>query len=113
MTEHSKMHGYGLLSSIFSFLHFPQVASVRIIDARYAYEFEGGHIRGAENFGRWDEAAFFREFFPETIGPKSTNAADKENADPDDVSPERHIIVFHCEFSSVRGPALLRLLRNK
>lgn len=37
-----------------------KVASYRIIDARYAYEYDGGHIRGAENYGLWDEERFFQ-----------------------------------------------------
>jgi len=43
-----------------------QVASYRIIDARYCYEFKGGHIRGAENFGTWDEEAFFQRILTYT-----------------------------------------------
>ena len=93
----------------------PQVTSFRIIDARYEYEFEGGHIRGAENFGRWNEDDFVKEFFPESLGPMVVDSSDKENEPTAVAAPDskRHILIFHCEFSSVRGPALLRLLRNK
>lgn len=65
----------------------------QIIDCRYPYEFEGGHIRGARNLytrGQIEEA------FP-TLTHKER---------------ERRIYVFHCEFSSERGPKLLRFLRN-
>ncbi len=86
-----------------------------MIDARYAYEFEGGHIRGAENFGMWDEKSFLDEFFPESLGPikmpkssSSVFAPTKENS-----KDLRNILIFHCEFSSARGPALLRMLRKK
>lgn len=80
-----------------------QVASYRIIDARYCYEFKGGHIRGAENFGTWDEEAFFKEFLP-TLEPKHSVPSTDEKA---------HIIIFHCEFSSERGPKLMALLRKR
>ena len=81
-----------------------KVASFRIVDARYCYEFKGGHIRGAENFGSWDEDAFFNEFLPKNLGPKKAvpEAEDKAN-----------ILIFHCEFSSARGPALMALLRKR
>ena len=88
------------------------MASYRIIDARYEYEYHGGHIRGAENFGRWDEDTFVKEFLPEDVGPKSNTAANKENNEPVVNDHKRHILIFHCEFSSDRGPALLRLLRS-
>jgi hypothetical protein len=58
-------------------LTLQQVSSFRVIDARYSYEFTGGHIRGAENFGTWDEqvthlhgfvpfSPFYAEIFPES-----------------------------------------------
>ena len=95
----------------------------RIIDARYCYEFEGGHIRGAENFGAWDEEAFLAEFFPPSLKAKTLtpqpkrimNEQDDERIYESDSkeTEKREILVFHCEFSSARGPALMRLLRNK
>ena len=84
------------------------MTSFRIIDARYKYEFDGGHIRGAENFGSWNEE-FDKEFFPKLV-----DSSDKENEPLSSATDsKRHILIFHCEFSSVRGPSLLRLLRNK
>lgn len=96
-----------------------QIATVRIIDARYTYEYTGGHIRGAENFGSWDEEAFLKEFFPAHLSPKQfqmpvaaggSQAATKDN--PEAEEEKREILIFHCEFSSARGPALMRRLRS-
>jgi len=81
-----------------------KIASYRIIDARYVYEFKGGHIRGGENFGAWDDETFFNEFLPKTLPPKESVPGTDEKA---------HIIIFHCEFSSERGPKLMANLRNR
>ena len=81
-----------------------KIASYRIVDARYCYEFKGGHIRGAENFGSWDEEAFFNEFLPKNLGPRESIPNKEEKV---------RIIIFHCEFSSARGPTLMKLLRQR
>lgn len=70
------------------------VASFKVIDCRYPYEFEGGHIRGAQNLYTQEQ------ILTELVNSK-TDAA-KVGAD----EPKRNIIVFHCEFSSERGPKL-------
>ena len=74
------------------------------INARYCYEYKGGHIRGAENFGSWDEESFFNAFLPKNLGPKESVPGDEEKA---------QILIFHCEFSSARGPALMKQLRSR
>ncbi|TRY63490.1 hypothetical protein TCAL_06852 [Tigriopus californicus] len=85
-----------------------KVESYRIIDARYTYEFEGGHIRGAENFGAWEEQTFFDEFLPSHLVPLPSGSH-QNNKDQD----KRQILIFHCEFSSQRGPKLYRELRQR
>lgn len=57
-----------------------------IVDARYDYEFEGGHIRSAINVTE-----------PEKL-QGLLNEANWENTP----------IIIHCEFSQQRGPALYR-----
>lgn len=93
-----------------------QIAKVRIIDARYTYEYTGGHIRGAENYGAWDEEAFLKEFFPAHLSPKqfqmASTPADATKDNPEAEEEKREILIFHCEFSSARGPALMRRLRS-
>lgn len=66
------------------------VASFKIIDCRYPYEYEGGHIDGAVNVYNKDQCL---------------ELLNKENTPSQDPN-KRHILVFHCEFSSVRGPNL-------
>ncbi|XP_062908841.1 M-phase inducer phosphatase 1-B-like isoform X1 [Mobula hypostoma] len=70
---------------------------VYIVDCRYPYEFAGGHIKGALNLHRADDAVDY--FLKKPIIPKS-----KE---------KRLILIFHCEFSSERGPKMCRLVREE
>ena len=58
-----------------------------ILDCRYPYEYEGGHIPGALNI--WSRDSLLEQFFS---SPKYTS------------SSRRRIIIFHCEFSSQRAP---------
>ncbi|XP_053320379.1 M-phase inducer phosphatase 3 isoform X1 [Spea bombifrons] len=68
-----------------------------IIDCRYPYEYEGGHITGALNLHRQEEMVDF--FLKQPLVPT--------------IVQKRIIIVFHCEFSSERGPKMCRLLREE
>lgn len=72
------------------------VESYTIIDCRYPYEYEGGHIINSLNIHSGTD--LIRKFLEKK---------------PDANSTKRHIIIFHCEFSSQRGPKLMRLLREK
>ncbi|XP_052804593.1 M-phase inducer phosphatase 1-like [Mya arenaria] len=67
------------------------IGDVTIVDCRYPYEFEGGHIRGAVNLYTKDEVNSLLQ---------KPVAGDK-----------RHVLIFHCEFSSERGPKMYRFLR--
>ncbi|XP_030060649.1 M-phase inducer phosphatase 3 isoform X2 [Microcaecilia unicolor] len=67
-----------------------------VVDCRFPYEYKGGHIKGALNLYREEQLkqAFFQK--PQCIS-----------------SVQRRIImIFHCEFSSERGPRLCRTLRQ-
>ncbi|XP_055716107.1 M-phase inducer phosphatase-like isoform X2 [Phlebotomus papatasi] len=74
------------------------VASFKIIDCRYPYEYEGGHIAGSVNL-------YTQEQILEELVTSKTEVT---NADEN----KRQILVFHCEFSSERGPKLSRFLRS-
>jgi rhodanese-related sulfurtransferase len=62
-----------------------------VVDCRFDYEYNGGHIKHAINLSTRD--AVEQEFF----------ANIKENT----------IVIFHCEFSSERAPNLCRFMREK
>jgi len=80
-----------------------------IIDSRYPYEYEGGHIAGAKNI--FTKEKLIDDMF------KCTSANSSDNVIQCTYKPvapaKRVVIIFHCEFSSERGPSLLRFLRNQ
>ncbi|XP_003894541.1 M-phase inducer phosphatase 1 isoform X3 [Papio anubis] len=67
-----------------------------IIDCRYPYEYEGGHIKGAVNLHMEEEVEDF--LLKNPIVP---------------TDGKRVIVVFHCEFSSERGPRMCRYVRER
>jgi rhodanese-related sulfurtransferase len=71
-----------------------RVHNLMVIDCRFPYEFDGGHIRGAMNVFREDQivAHFFDGAVPRFASETT--------------------IVFHCEFSSRRGPDAMKLVRQ-
>lgn len=83
------------LSDLLQGVYKDTVQSFRIIDCRYPYEYAGGHIKGAENI-------FTEEGILHLLHQKKGHT---EN--------ERSLLIFHCEFSSERGPRKYRFLRNK
>jgi len=60
----------------------------KVIDCRFEYEYHGGHITGAVNINTTDEMDCF-------YSQNSTM-----------------ILIFHCEYSSIRAPRMARYLRN-
>ncbi|XP_060564728.1 M-phase inducer phosphatase-like [Ruditapes philippinarum] len=70
-----------------------KIGKVTIVDCRYPYEFDGGHIRGAVNLYTKDDVNSLLQ--------------------SRDVTEKPHILIFHCEFSSERGPKMYRFLRSQ
>ncbi|KAJ8981465.1 hypothetical protein NQ317_006991 [Molorchus minor] len=66
--------------------YYDMIASFKVIDCRYPYEFEGGHIEGAINI-------YTKEQCMELLSPKYIPSQD---------SNKRHVLVFHCEFFKYR-----------
>lgn len=67
------------------------VHSFAVVDCRFQYEYDGGHIRDAINLNTQEE--LLARFLPRG----------SENASP---SATPQVLVFHCEFSSHRGPRM-------
>ncbi|XP_045170868.2 M-phase inducer phosphatase-like [Mercenaria mercenaria] len=72
---------------------YKKLGEVTIVDCRYPYEFEGGHIRGAVNLYTKD----------------AVNTLLQETS----TSEKPRVLIFHCEFSSERGPKMYRFLRSQ
>lgn len=66
-----------------------------ILDARYPYEFQGGHIENAET--AYVKEELFKKIFE---APLTANG-------------KPVVLIFHCEFSSERGPKLMREIRER
>lgn len=64
--------------------------SLFIIDCRFPYEYQGGHIKGATN---WNSPTDLFELYFNQISKGA-------------------IIIFHCEFSQSRGPTMAGLFRE-
>ncbi|XP_036376458.1 cell division cycle 25 homolog d [Megalops cyprinoides] len=105
------------------------VESYLIIDCRYPYEYQGGHIKGAVNIH--SEAQLQEALFQDSVTsqvraqmkpPSSLPVADSDThglqerpsviGSPSGGSSLHKPIIFHCEFSIERGPRLCRYLRE-
>ena len=63
-----------------------------VIDCRFEYEYEGGHVEGAVNF----------------------NDKEKLAAQLFDLEPtSKALLIFHCEYSAHRAPLMAKYIRNK
>ncbi|KRZ55004.1 M-phase inducer phosphatase 1-B [Trichinella nativa] len=67
-----------------------------IIDCRYPFEYDGGHIRGAVNI--FEKQQLVNYLFVDEDLPSVVN--------------KKKVLVFYCEFSQQRGPTMYRFLRN-
>ena len=74
------------LSDVMNGKYDIEISRVTIVDCRYPYEYDGGHIQGAINLYTKD------------------NVYNLLNQPVTEGKP--HILVFHCEFSSERGPKM-------
>ncbi|XP_011352233.2 M-phase inducer phosphatase isoform X1 [Ooceraea biroi] len=78
-----------------------RVGSYKIVDCRYPYEYDAGHIEAALNL--------YNKDLVERILLEPLDATVPEIQS--DIN-KRHVLVFHCEFSWERGPNLSRFLRS-
>ncbi len=75
---------------------YQQIENYKILDARYPYEYTGGHINCAES--AYSKDLLFEKLFKQPLCD--------ENGKP-------IVLIFHCEFSSERGPRLMREIRER
>ncbi|XP_068627247.1 M-phase inducer phosphatase 1-B-like isoform X2 [Battus philenor] len=72
------------------------ISDFQVIDCRYPYEYEGGHILGAVNYYTQHQVL---DLVSKPLQRREPNE-------------KRSILIFHCEFSLERGPKLSRYLRS-
>ncbi|NXQ49614.1 MPIP2 phosphatase, partial [Catharus fuscescens] len=78
--------------------HFSDfIESSIVVDCRYPYEYEGGHVKGAVNLPLQREVEEF--LLKQPVAPLDTS--------------KRVIIIFHCEFSVERAPKMCKFLRER
>lgn len=75
-------------------MYSSQVSSFTIVDCRFEYEYEGGHIPGAINL---NATAAVEDYFLGAHKPLPC-----ESGDP----VAKTVLIFHCEFSVKRAPTL-------
>lgn len=63
-----------------------------IIDCRFEYEFDGGHINGAVNYN--DKELITSQLFETSL-------------------PGKTLLIFHCEYSAHRAPLMARHVRQQ
>ncbi|KAI9048272.1 hypothetical protein LZ554_008067 [Drepanopeziza brunnea f. sp. 'monogermtubi'] len=63
-----------------------------IVDCRFEYEFEGGHIDGAVNYN--DKELLTSQLFEQAL-------------------PGKTLLIFHCEYSAHRAPIMARHVRKQ
>ncbi|CAF0924121.1 unnamed protein product [Brachionus calyciflorus] len=73
-----------------------RISKFVILDARYPYEFDGGHINEAQS--AFNKEEIMKKLFDRPI----------QNVDGKQV-----VLIFHCEFSIERGPKLMREVRER
>ncbi|NWW59748.1 MPIP2 phosphatase, partial [Ifrita kowaldi] len=73
------------------------IESSIVVDCRYPYEYEGGHVKGAVNLPLQRDVEKF--LLEQPIVPLDAS--------------KRVIIIFHCEFSVERGPKMCKFVRER
>ncbi|XP_077334242.1 M-phase inducer phosphatase 2 [Lithobates pipiens] len=86
-----------MMNDVLSGKYRDRIERCVIVDCRYPYEYEGGHIKSAVNLPLEQDIEEFLMKNP--IIPTSED--------------KRVIIIFHCEFSSERGPRMCRYVRKQ
>ncbi|SPO19936.1 related to M-phase inducer phosphatase [Ustilago trichophora] len=89
------------------------IMSYQVVDCRFGYEYEGGHIPGAINLSTVEQVVghFLKpgqgRHSSEPLPPRSQSGkADKFG------NRRKHVLVFHCEFSCKRAPTMALALRQ-
>ncbi|KAG5360771.1 M-phase inducer phosphatase [Yarrowia sp. B02] len=80
-----------------------------VIDCRFEYEYDGGHIDGAININSKDRLEELLTDEEGILGCANPLRPGKRGGD----ARKRTLLIFHCEYSAHRGPRMAMHLRNR
>lgn len=80
-----------------------------VVDCRFGYEYEGGHILGAVNLSTLENVKrhFLQPSGGNKLPPRSQSGRTDANGEM-----KKKVLIFHCEFSQKRGPSSALALRQ-
>lgn len=81
----------------------------QIVDCRFAYEFDGGHVPGAINLSTLDKV---KRHFLQPVDSTALPARSQSGKAEADGNTRKKVIIFHCEFSAKRAPSSALALRQ-
>ena len=91
-----------------------QIHGFRVVDCRFAYEYEGGHIAGATNLNTVEQVRDY--FLRPGVGLHERSSClptRTQSGTPDEHGDRRKfLLIFHCEFSCKRAPSMALALRQ-
>lgn len=89
------------------------ISGYQIVDCRFAYEHEGGHIAGSVNLNSVEQIC--QHFLTPGCGLHTSRAMPSrtQSGQPDEHgSTRKFVLIFHCEFSFKRAPSFALALRQ-
>lgn len=89
-----------------------QIRGFQIVDCRFAYEHEGGHIVGATNLNTVEQVQTYFLTPGQGLHAAQPLPERTQSGMPDEAGDTRKfLVIFHCEFSWKRGPSMALALR--
>lgn len=85
------------------------IMSYQVVDCRFGYEYEGGHIPGAINLSTVEKVVghFLTPGQGRALPPRSQSGKADQHG-----NRKKHVLIFHCEFSAKRAPSMALALRQ-
>lgn len=97
------------LVEVLSGIYDHQMDSFQIVDCRFGYEYEGGHIMGAVNLSTVERVKqyFLHPEVERKLPIRSQSGKPNSNGEW-----KKKVLIFHCEFSAKRAPSMALALRQ-
>ncbi|PWN20039.1 hypothetical protein BCV69DRAFT_271307 [Microstroma glucosiphilum] len=91
-----------------------QIESYQVVDCRFGYEHQGGHIPGAINLSTVDRVKNYFLTKNCNTSPRGRELPPRSQSGRADCfgNTRKPILVFHCEFSAKRAPSMALALRQ-